>query len=298
MNGYSSHTFKFVNSEEKVFLCKMHFKTNQGNKSLNGAKAKQLASEDPDYSTRDLYNAIAKGNFPSWSFYVQLMPEEEAKDYRFNVYDVTKVWPHSDYPLIPVGQLVLNKNPENYFAEVEQAAFSPAHLIPGIEPSEDKMLQGRLFSYTDTHRHRLGGNYEQIPVNRPRNALRNNYLNRDGFMSVMGNYGGHVNYEPNSFGTPIQNKNFAQSRKTMTGLAARHLQAHPNDDYFQAGELYRTIKRLNPKNADDLISNIVGHLKNASKFIQERQVQIFYKADPEYGTRICDGLQLDKSVLI
>nr|AZL94531.1 catalase [Nephromyces sp. MMRI] len=215
MNGYSSHTFKFVNSEGEVYLCKMHFKTDQGNKQFTAEQAKQMASEDPDYATRDLYNAIAEGNFPSWTFYVQIMPEEDAASYRFNVYDVTKVWPHKDYPLIPVGKVVLNRNPENYFAEVEQAAFAPAHLVPGIEPSEDKMLQGRLFSYADTHRHRLGGNYDQIPVNRAKNANRMDYYNRDGFMSVMGNYGGMPNYEPNSIsGTPKQNKQFAQSKKT------------------------------------------------------------------------------------
>nr|AZL94735.1 catalase HPII [Nephromyces sp. MMRI]AZL94737.1 catalase HPII [Nephromyces sp. MMRI] len=221
----------------------MHFKTDQGNKSLNGEEAKKLASEDPDYATRDLYNAIASGNFPSWTFYVQIMPERDALNYRFNPYDVTKVWPHKDYPLIPVGKLVLNKNPENYFAEVEQAAFSPSHLVPGIEASEDKMLQGRLFSYSDTHRHRLGGNYDQIPINRSRNANRMDYSNRDGFMSVMGNYGGYPNYEPNSVaGTAKEDQSYAQSKKFINGVTGRYQPNHPNDDYFQAGELYRKVQ--------------------------------------------------------
>lgn len=160
MNGYSSHTYRWVNAQGKVHFVKYHFKTDQGIKNFTGKQAEDLTATSKDYATVDLFDNIAKGNFPSWTWYVQLMPEEQAETYRFDVFDVTKVWPHSDYPLIPVGKLVLNKNPENYHAETEQSAFAPTHLVPGIEPSNDKMLQGRLFSYPDTHRHRLGANYE------------------------------------------------------------------------------------------------------------------------------------------
>lgn len=160
MNGYSSHTFVWVNAKGERFFVKKHFKTCQGIKNFTGAEAAEVIKNDGDSATRDLFDAIKKGDFPQWNFFVQVMPEKEAENYRFDVFDITKVWPHSDYPLIPVGKLTLNRNPENYFAEIEQSAFSPSHLVPGIEPSNDKMLQGRLFSYPDTHRHRLGSNYD------------------------------------------------------------------------------------------------------------------------------------------
>jgi catalase len=184
MNGYSSHTLRFVNSAGKGSWVKIHFKTNQGIKNLTAKRARELAGTNPDYATEDLFKAIERGEFPSWTMYVQVMPEEDATKYRFNPFDITKVWPHKDYPLqevsdsmlvwssadsltpyAQVGRLVLNRNPENYFAEVEQAAFAPGNMVPGIEPSPDKMLQGRLFSYPDTHRHRLGPNYTQVCAN-------------------------------------------------------------------------------------------------------------------------------------
>ena len=185
LNGYSSHTFKLVDKNGKYNFCKWHFKTDQGIKNLSAAKATELAGSDPDYATRDLFNAIAKGDHPTWSVYVQIMSPEQAETYRWNILDVTKVWPHADFPLIPVGKLTLNRNPENYFAETEQSAFAPAHVVPGIEPSFDKMLQGRLFSYNDTHYHRLGANYRQIPINQPINAKVSNHQ-RDGPMTVNG----------------------------------------------------------------------------------------------------------------
>ena len=160
MNGYSSHTYKWVNDKGEVHYVKYHFKTDQGIKNFSPQKAGELQSTNKDYATQDLFDNIAKGNFPSWTWYVQLIPEKEGENYKYDIFDVTKVVPHKDYPLIPVGKIVLNKNPENYFAEVEQSAFAPTHVVPGIEPSADKMLQGRLFSYPDTHRHRLGANYE------------------------------------------------------------------------------------------------------------------------------------------
>jgi catalase len=179
MNGYGSHTFKLVNAQNEVNYCKFHFKTDQGIKNLTASRAAQLAGENPDYSIQDLYNAIANGQFPSWSLYIQIMTIDEAEKLRFNPFDVTKVWSHKEFPLIPVGRLVLNRNPKNYFAEVEQLAFAPSHLVPGVEASPDKMLQGRLFSYADTHRHRLGANYLQIPVNCP---YKTRNYQRDGIL--------------------------------------------------------------------------------------------------------------------
>jgi catalase len=160
MNGYSSHTYKWVNEKGEAFYVKYTFKTDSGNKALTGAQADALSGSRKDYATEDLHNYIKNGGTPSWTWFVQVMPEKDGENYKWDIFDITKVWPHADYPLIPVGKMVLNKNPTNYFQEVEQAAFSPSHLVPGIEPSNCKMLQGRLFSYPDTHRHRLGANYD------------------------------------------------------------------------------------------------------------------------------------------
>lgn len=187
MNGYSSHTFKWINKEGEAHWVKLHFKTKSGIKNLKRDEAAQLYT-DPDYATRDLVNHIDQGKTVEWDLFIQAIPERDAYSYKWNIFDVTKVIPHGDYPLIPVGTLVLNKNVENYFAETEQSAFSPGHLVPGMEASMDKMLQGRLFSYPDTHRHRLGANYEQIPINCPYRAKVSNG-HRDGPMRVDGNQG-------------------------------------------------------------------------------------------------------------
>ncbi|CAB1109325.1 unnamed protein product [Ectocarpus sp. CCAP 1310/34] len=201
MNGYGSHTFKNVNAQGNAVWVKYHFKTDQGIRNLPAGEADVMQATNPDYAIQDLYNAIADGNPPSWTVYVQVMGLEEAARCSFNPFDVTKVWPHADYPLREVGRMVLNRNPTNYFAEVEQMAYAPSNMIPGIEPSPDKMLQGRLFSYNDTHRHRLGANYQQIPVNRPFNAKVQPYQ-RDGPMRVDGNMTDAPNYFPNSFSGP------------------------------------------------------------------------------------------------
>eukprot|EP00921_Rhytidocystis_pertsovi_P026699 GHVQ01043056.1.p1 GENE.GHVQ01043056.1~~GHVQ01043056.1.p1 ORF type:complete len:467 (-),score=47.89 GHVQ01043056.1:640-2040(-) len=297
MNGYSSHSFKLINKQGDGHYVKFHVKTDQGIKNLTGKQAGELASSDPDYATRDLFNAIDKGNFPSWTMYVQTMPVSHAKQYKWNVLDVTKVWPHKDYPLFLVGKMVLNRNPENYFAAVEQAAFSPAHLVPGIEPSEDKMLQGRLFSYSDTHRHRLGANYDMIPVNTPWNAPRGDYNIRDGPMCVTANKGSTPNYEPNSvLGTPIEKNEFKTAPYPVSGNVARAKPSHANDDFAQAGNLYRYV--MTDYDREHLISNIVGHLKNATREIQQRQVKVFGRADPEYGQRVAAGLGLPTETAI
>jgi catalase len=293
MDGFSSHTYKFVNKQGQAFWVKMHFKTETGIKNFTHEEAVKVAGEDPDHATRDLFNHIKNGGEAAWKMSIQVMAFEDASKYRFNPFDVTKVWPHKDYPLIPVGRLVLNRNPENYFAETEQSAFSPANLVPGIEASPDKMLQGRLFSYNDTHRHRLGTNYAQIPINAPLRAKLNTYF-RDGFMAVNGNGGRGPNYEPNSFNGPKEALQLREHSAHVNAPIVRQKADHPNDDFVQAGNLYRHA--MSDYDRSRLVHNIVGHLKNARKDIQIKQVKIFYKADKEYGQRIAEGLGLSGSL--
>jgi catalase len=289
MNGYSSHTYKWYNSTGEYFWVQYHFKTDQGIMNLTREEASRISGEDPDHATKDLYEAIARGEYPSWTLEMQIMTPEQAKDYRWDIFDITKVWPHADVPLIKVGKLVLNRNPENYFAEVEQAAFCPGNLVPGIAASPDKMLQARLFSYHDTHIHRLGPNYHLLPVNAPKNAAENNYQ-RDGFMRLDSNGGGGPNYWPNSFGGPEPDPTAAEPAFEVSGLAARQRYSHPNDDSQQAGVLYRKV--MTDQDRDHLIGNIVAHLGGAQKRIQLRQTALFYKADPDYGRRVAEKLGL------
>jgi len=217
------------------------------------------------------------------------MTLEEGLKYRFDPFDMTKVWPHKDYPLIKFGRFVLNRNPKNYFAEVEQSAFSPANLVPGIEASPDKMLQGRLFSYNDTHRHRLGPNYAQIPINSPLKGLVKTY-SRDGLMCVNGNGGSSLNYEPNSFGGQVEDNSLIEHPQSVSGYIVRSPLTHKNDNFSQVKDFY--YKALNDEGREQLVNNIVGHLKKAKKRIQIAQVKLFLKVDNEYGTRIAEGLGL------
>ena len=221
---------------------------------------------------------------------MQILRPEQAKDFRWDIFDITKVWPHGEVPPIKIGTLVLNRNPVNYFAEVEQAAFSPGNLVPGIAASPDKMLQARLFSYHDTHIHRLGPNYHLIPVNAPKNAPEKSYQ-RDGFMRVDTNGGGGPNYWPNSFGGPEPEPAASEPAFEVSGDAARHPYNYPNDDFIQAGNLYRDV--MTDQDRENLVGNIVDHLSGAQKRIKLRQSAIFFKADPDYGRRIADGLELD-----
>eukprot|EP01038_Epipyxis_sp_PR26KG_P006738 gene6738-9233_t len=287
MNGYGSHTFKTVNDEGIPYYVKWHFKTDQGVKNLSSEEADRLASGDPDYALRDLYNAIETKSFPSWTLYIQVMSFSEAERASFNPFDVTKVWPHGEYPLIEVGRMVLNRNPLNYFAEVEQLAFSPAHLVPGIEPSPDKMLQARLFSYSDTHRHRLGVNYQNIPVNCPFAAKVKNYQ-RDGVMAVDGNQGGAPNYFPNSFSGPAPSASAKWHEETATGDVARH-ETGGEDNFTQCGIFFRKV--LKPDERERLTDNIAGNLVNAQDFIQVRAIANFAAADSTYGKMIRDKIE-------
>jgi catalase len=287
MHGFGSHTFKWVNAEGDGVWVKYHFKTEQGVKNLSPDVAAKLAGENPDYHTEDLFNAIEKGDFPSWKLYVQIMPLEDADTYRFDPFDVTKVWSQKDYPLIEVGRMVLDRNPENYFAEVEQATFSPGTLVPGIDVSPDKMLQGRLFAYSDAHRYRVGANHQALPINRPRSEV-NNYQ-RDGQMRFDDNGGRSIYYEPNSFGGPTESQENKQAAYPVSGVADSVAYDH-NDHYTQAGDLYRL---LSEDERTRLVANIVEAMKPVEKEeIKLRQIQHFYKADPEYGTRVADGLGL------
>jgi len=290
MNGYSSHTYKWYNEKGEYFWVQYHFKTEQGIRNLTREEAETMKGNDPDHATRDLYQAIGQGQHPAWRLEVQIMTPKQAEEYRFDPFDITKVWPHGDFPPITIGRMVLDRNPENYFAEVEQSAFSPANFVPGIAASPDKMLQGRLFSYHDTHIHRLGPNYHLIPVNAPRNAPENSYQ-RDGFMRFDDNGGGDPNYWPNSFGGPEPDPNTSEPPFEVPGPAARLPYTHPNDDFVQAGNLYRDV--MTDEGREHLIGNIVDHLGNAQKRIQLRQAAIFYKADPDYGSRVAEGLGLD-----
>lgn len=287
MNGYGSHTFKWVNEAGKAVWVKYHFKTDQGVKNMDPDLAAKIAGENPDYHIEDLYNAIEKGDFPSWTLYVQIMPYEDAKTYKWDPFDVTKVWSHKDYPLIEVGKMVLNRNPENYFAEVEQAAFSPGTMVPGVEPSPDKMLQGRLFAYHDTQRYRIGANFNQLPINMPKVPVAN--YQRDGYMNPGKNGGGSVYYEPNSFDGPKEDPNAKIAPFEVSGFADSVRYNH-DDHYTQAGNLYRLMSE---EEKARLVKNIVASLKLVTKEdIKLRQIEHFYKADPDYGTRVAEGLNL------
>jgi catalase len=290
MNGYSSHTYVWSNAAGEQFYVQYHFKTEQGIENLTAAEADALKARDADHATRDLFDSIERGDFPAWRLEMQIMPVAQAEAYRFDVFDITKVWPHADYPPMTIGRLVLDRNPENYFAEVEQAAFNPSNFVPGIGPSADKMLQARLFSYHDTHLHRLGPNYQLLPVNAPRNAAAVNYQ-RDGAMRFDANGAGGPNYWPNSFGGPAPDPSAADPGMPVTGVTGRTPYPHPNDDFVQPRALFRDV--MTDEDRERLIGNVVGHLKNAQERIRLRQCAVFYKVDPEYGTRVAEGVGVD-----
>jgi len=287
MNGYSSHTFSLWNHNGERYWVKWHLKTQQGIQCLTDDQAAKLAGEDPDHHRRDLFNSIEKGDCPKWLVQVQIMPERDAESYHIHPFDLTKVWPHKDYPPIDVGILELNRNPENYFAEVEQAAFEPSNLPPGFGASPDKMLQARLLSYPDTHRYRIGVNYDLLPVNKPRCPVHT--YHRDGHMRCDGNYRGQVNYEPNSLNGPIENPKTKEPPLKISGDADRYSHRDGNEDYQQAGDLYRLMSDAQKR---QLIDNIVRAMSSVPKAIQKKQVAHFYQADKEYGARIAEGLGL------
>jgi catalase len=292
MNGYGSHTYSFINAEGERYWVKFHFKTMQGHAFYTDQEGVDVVGTDRESAQRDLFENIEGGNYPRWRFCVQVMADDEAQTYRWNPFDLTKVWSHADYPLIEVGILELNRNPENYFAEVEQAALSPANIVPGIGHSPDKMLQARIFSYADAHRYRLGVNHDLIPVNRPRCPVIN--YHRDGFMRVDENGGGRVNYEPNSFNGPVQCAAFDEPPLRITGDAARYNHRDGNDDYTQAGNLFRL---MNPQQRERLFENIARHMQagNTPREIELRQLCHFFRADPGYGFGVAKALGIELS---
>ena len=291
MNGYSSHTFMWINAEGKKFWVKYHFKTEQGVQNFTNDEAIAMTAEDPDYHRRDLRESIAKGDFPAWRLEMQIMPFEDAANYRFNPFDLTKVWPHGDYPLIPIGRMVLDRNPENFFAQIEQAAFEPANMVPGIGPSPDKMLLGRLFSYPDTHRYRIGPNYLQLPVNQPHVEVHS--YNKDGAMRYR-HSGNQPVYAPNSYGGPKADpQQYADPSWAASGEIMRSAYvAHKEDnDFVQPGNLYRHV--LSQTDRDHLVNNIVGHLgKGVERAVQERAVALWRQVDSDLGERIAQGIGL------
>jgi catalase len=289
MNGYGSHTFQWVNAAGEAFWVRYHFKTDQGIKNLTQAEADKVAGEDPDSHQRDLRTAIERGDFPTWTVQVQVMPVAEAAAYRFNPFDLTKIWPHADYPPIEFGKLELNRNPENIFAEVEQSAFSPSHFVPGIGPSPDKMLQGRLFAYADAHRYRVGINADHLPVNRPHATEARNY-GRDGAL-YDGRHGRQKNYEPNSFGGPVETGQPLWQSVAVTGPSGEHeAPTHAEDnDFVQAGNLYRLMTE---DERERLINNLAGSISQVSREdIAQRAIENFRKADTDYGKRLEAAVQ-------
>ncbi|MGW3287193.1 catalase [Streptomyces sp. NPDC001002] len=290
MNGYGSHTYQWTNAEGEAFFVKYHFKTNQGVRSLSSEQAAEIAGRDANSHQTDLLQAIERGVNPSWTLYVQIMPAAEAAEYRFNPFDLTKVWPHRDYPLRRVGRLVLDRNPDNVFAEVEQAAFSPNNFVPGIGPSPDKMLQGRLFAYADAHRYRLGVNHTLLAVNAPKATTARNY-GRDGLMAVN-SQGRHAkNYEPNSYDGPVETGRPLSAPLAVTGYTGTHEAPRhtKDDDFFQAGELYRLMSQ---DERSRLVANIAGGLSQVSRDdVIDKNLAHFHAADPEYGRRVEEAVR-------
>jgi catalase len=290
MHGFGSHTYSFINAIGERYWVKFHFKSLQGVTYFTDQEAAEIVGKNRESAQADLFHNIADGNFPRWRFAVQIMPEADADGYKVNPFDLTKVWPHADYPLIDVGVLELNRNPQNYHAEVEQAAFTPANVVPGISHSPDKMLQARILSYPDAQRYRLGVNYQSLPVNAPRCPVM--HYHRDGAMRFDGNGGGSVNYEPNTRGGPTECPAFAEPPLKISGDAARYNHRDGNDDYTQAGNLFRL---MTPDAKERLIGNIVRHIAGVPQEIQFRAICHFFRADPAYGLGIAKALKLDIS---
>ncbi len=285
MHGFGSHTYSLINAQGERTWVKWHFKTQQGIKNLAPAEAARLAGTDPDYAQRDLFSAIERGDFPRWTVCIQVMSEAEAANRAENPFDVTKTWSQKDYPLIEVGVLELNRNPLNYFAEVEQAAFGPSNMVPGVGLSPDRMLQGRVFAYADAHRYRVGTNHQQLPVNAPRCPV--NSYQRDGSMA-MGSYGSAPNYEPNNYAdAPKQSPRHAEPALALNGAADRHDHREDTDYYSHAGALFRL---MSDEQKALLINNIAGTMAGVSEDVVQRQLQYFFKADPAYGEGIAKAL--------
>jgi catalase len=292
MHGFGSHTFSMINKKDHRVWVKFHFKAQLGFKTLTGPQAEEIKGKDPDYSQRDLVDSIERGDFPKWTLKIQVMTEEQAKKFKWNPFDVTKVWPQKEFPLIEAGVMELNEIPANYFADVEQAAFAPAHTIDGIGLSPDKMLQGRILAYPDAHRYRLGANYEQLPVNRP--IVPVHHHQRDGFMNLDGNHGAAPNYYPNSFDDIVADKEYKEPAMKLDSTIADTWDRNENDDdhYSQPATLFRKV--MTDEQRKNTVSNFVSSLKGVTgpkkKEILTRQLDHFRKVDEELAKEIARGL--------
>jgi catalase len=290
MHGFGSHTFSFINAKNERYWVKFHLETQQGIRNLTDAEAEAIVAKDRESHQRDLYESIEKGDFPRWTFSIQIMPEKDAATCPYHPFDLTKVWFHKDYPLIEVGVLELNRNPENYFAEVEQSAFNPANVVPGIGFSPDKMLQGRLFSYGDAQRYRLGVNHHLIPVNQSRCPFHS--YHRDGAMRVDGNHGSTLGYEPNSYGEWQQQPEFAEPPLNLEG-AADHWNHRVDEDYYsQPGKLFRL---MTPEQQQALFGNTARAMGDAPQEIKIRHIGNCLKADPAYGQGVAEAMGIPLS---
>jgi catalase len=287
MNGYGSHTFPFINAKNERFWVKFHFKNRQGIKFDTNRRAEVIAGKSRESFQEDLFGAIEDGDFPKWTLFVQIMPEQDVDKHWYNPFDLTKVWPHADYPLIEVGVMQLNRNPDNYFQEIELAAFSPSNVVPGISWSPDKVLQARIFSYADAHRYRLGTHYEMLPVNSPRCPVH--HYHKDGpmrfFEALTGNPDAY--YEPNSFNGPAQDERFREPALKISGDADRYNHHDGNDDYRQPGDLFRL---MDPDARIRLMDNIAEAMQGVPVEIVKRQIAHFYKAAPDYGAGVASRM--------
>ncbi len=282
MHGFGSHTFSLINASNERFWVKFTFKTQQGIQNLTDGEARELIGRDRESHQRDLFAAIERGEFPRWKLYVQVMPEKEAETYRIHPFDLTKVWPHADYPLIDVGLMELNRNSDNFFADTEQAAFSPANVVPGIGFSPDKMLQGRLFSYGDTQRYRLGVNFSQIPVNAPRCPVHS--YHRDGKSRTDGNMGATPSYEPNSKDEWIEQPSFREPPLSISGAADHWNFREDDEDYFSQPRAL--FLRFDPHEKDRLFANTARALQGASAEVTDRHIENCTRAHPDYGAGV------------
>ena len=288
MNGYGSHTYSLINKEGERFWVKFHFKTKQGIETITNKEAEEIIGKDRESSQKDLYESIENADFPKWSFQIQIMTEEEAQNASFNPFDLTKVWPHADYPMIEVGEMELNKNPENYFNQVEQAAFSPSNIVPGISWSPDKMLQARVFSYADAHRYRIGTHYEMLPVNKPLSEV--NTYHADGPMNFSEPKSSDAYYEPNSFEGATQDEQYLEPAFPVNGDGNRydHLE-DDNDHYSQVSALFNI---MNDNQKEQLFNNIAEAMTGVPQEIINRQLTLFERVHKDYADGVKKALKL------
>jgi len=295
MNGYGSHTYSLWNNEGERYWVKYHFKTQQGHRHYTNQEAAEVVGESRESYQEELFGTIENGDFPKWDLKIQVMHEEDADKTDFNPFDLTKVWPHGDFPLIDVGVMELNRNADNYFTEIEMAAFSPSNIVPGISFSPDKMLQSRVFSYADAHRYRLGTHYEALPVNRPKSDV--NHYHKDGVMRFFDNNSDNPDayYEPNSFNGPVEDPSVKEPPLKISGAADRYNHREGNDDYTQPGNLFRLF---NYEQKQRLFNNTADSMEGVPEEIIQRQLVHFHRADPEYAEGVANALGIENHAAV